>query len=343
MATSTINIGLNGFGIIGRLVYRLLDQEKGFKVKRINEPKFAAFCSLSDLEYLVQHDTVHHFYPIAPRSTLKGVEISAEKDVEKLDWKKIDVVIDATPHLRSYAELSRHLQQGARYVVKTSPFKGDLTQMQTLIPGINMQEMDVKKYHIFSAASCTTNCLAPLVKLVTDYCQQKGNEIRQIDFTTVHAYTNDQFVKDGYHSSDPCRGRDVCNIIETETGASKQITVIFPFLEGKIFGSCYRVPVADGSSLEFRVTTVNPLDLADFNPYVRQQAAGPLAGILRYETAPLVSGDCIDDLHSAIYLEALTRQFTPTRTKFAALYDNEFGYANRIVDVTKGIFKKKYM
>ncbi len=335
-ATPTLTVGLNGFGIIGRLIYRLLSRKECFTVRKINEPGFAAFYSMLDIDYLLQHDSVHRSSPC----TLHGVQVTTEREAEKMDWKGIDVVIDATPHLCSYAELGTHLQNGAKYVIRTSPFKGDLTHMQTLLPGINMQEMDIEKHRIFSAASCTTNCLAPLVKLIADYCRQKKNEVRQMDFLTVHAYTSDQFVKDGYHSSDPCRGRGVCNIIETETGASKQITVIFPFLEGKIFGSCYRVPVTDGSSLELRLTTESPLELYDFNCYVRQQAAGPLQGIVRYETAHLVSGDCIDDPHSAIYLEAFTRQFTPTRTKLAALYDNEFGYANRVVDLVKEIQRR---
>ncbi len=357
--TPTINIGINGLGIIGRLVYRLLQQEKEIKVDKINDPVFSSLRDHKSLEYLLQHDSVHRFHRAnrpqastrhSTASALEMVEITAEKDVEKLNWQDIDIVIDATPHLRSYTELSKHLQQGAGYVVRTSPLKGDLVQMQTILPGVNLPEMDVEKYKIFSAASCTTNCLAPLVKLVMDYCQQTGqpvsplmrNEVEQLDFVTVHAYTSDQLIKDGFHKADPCRGRDVYNIIGTETGASSQITVIFPSLLGKIFGSCYRVPVTDGSLLELRIMTTGQLDLAKFNEYVRQQAAGPLAGIVRYETAPLVSSDCIDDPHSAIYLEAFAEQLQTTKIRLVALYDNEFGYANRIVDLVKEIKKRKF-
>lgn len=368
--TPTINIGINGFGIIGRLVYRILQQEKEIKVDKINDPIFASLRRPQDLEYLLQHDSVHRFHrarhPQASplkASALEMTEITAEKEVEKLNWQDIDIVIDATPHLRSYPELNKHLQQGAGYVVRTSPLKGDLALMQTILPGVNLPEMDLEKYKIFSAASCTTNCLAPLVKLVMDYCRQAGqqisqqagqqtnqalnsgalnNEVEQMDFVTVHAYTSDQLIKDGFHKADPCRGRDVYNIIGTETGASSQIVVIFPALRERIFGSCYRVPVTDGSLLELRVSTTGQLDLAKFNEYVCQQAASSLAGILRYETAPLVSSDCIDDPHSAIYLEAFTEQLQTTKVKLVALYDNEFGYANRIVDLVKEIKKRKF-
>ncbi len=331
MATPQITtVGMNGLGIIGRLVYRLLSLEPAFRITKIND-----LMPRENLEYLLQHDSVHG----RSLATLRKVEVTAQKEVEQLDWSGIDIVIDATPHLRSYEELNRHRERGAKYVVKTSPLKKSHECTKTIIPGVNDAELDVRKYSIFSLASCTTNCVAPLVKGMLDYCRQYGNAVEEIDFVTVHAYTADQLLKDGFHQ-DLSRGRGVDNIIETETGASSQITVIFPELEGKIHGSCYRVPVADGSMLELRVRTTAELSLGEVNQYFQSLAGGSMNRILRYETAPLVSSDCLNDSHSCIYLEKSAAQLSSRKIKLTALYDNEFGYANRVVDITKSIHEK---
>lgn len=330
LTTPAINVGLNGLGIIGRLVYRLLSMEPAFRITKIND-----LMPRENLEYLLQHDSVHGRSSV----TLQDIEITARKEVEQLDWEGLDIVIDATPHLRTYEELNRHREQGAKYVVRTSPLKKSHEFTQTIIPGVNDAELDVRKYSIFSLASCTTNCLAPLVKGMLDYCRQYDNAVEEMDFVTVHAYTADQLLKDGFHQ-DLSRGRGVDNIIETETGASSQIKVIFPELEGKIHGSCYRVPVADGSVLELRVRTTAELSLSAVNQYFRGLAGGDMKRILSYETAPLVSSDCLNDSHSCIYLEKSAAQLSPQKIKLTALYDNEFGYANRVVDLVREIQRK---
>ncbi|MFA6460945.1 MAG: type I glyceraldehyde-3-phosphate dehydrogenase [Candidatus Woesearchaeota archaeon] len=328
-------VGINGFGTIGRLVYRMLSQSSEIQVAAIND-----LAPRESLEYLLRHDTNH-----GQRRdlTLNGVRITQKPDVKDLDWKGIDIVVDSTPHLRTYDQLSQHLERGARTVIRSSPLKGDKERMQTLVLGVNGDQLDVNRYSVFGMASCTTNCLAPLVKVVRDYCQGTGNEIIDLDFVTVHAYTADQAVKDAPHKSDPLRGRDVHNIIEAETGASSQIVVIFPELQGKIFGTAYRVPVSDGSSLELRVETSKDLNLAELNRYIAQMAKSPeMQGILSYETEPLVSGDCINNPHTGIYLEKAGAQIHSRKVKLGALYDNEYGYSSKLVDLIRLIKQQKF-
>jgi len=328
-------VGINGFGIMGRLIYSLLSNEKDIEVVKINDltPK-------EDLEYLLRNDSVHGR---RPDLNLNHVEVSNEEEVENLNWAEvgIDIVIDSTPHLKTYEQLSKHLQNGAKYVVRCSPFKQASEKMQTIVFGVNGNELDLKKYKIISMASCTTNCLAPLVKVMMDYCEKTGNEITDLDFVTVHAVTSDQLTRDSYHKSDPRRGRDSNNIIETSTGASSQITLLFPELDGKIFGTAYRVPVPDGSYLELRVETRAGINYKQVNEFFEYAAKkGGLAGILSYETEPLVSSDCINDSHTSIYLENSAAQINPKKIKISALYDNEFGYSSKIADLIRDITKQ---
>ena len=287
------------------------------------------------LEYLLRNDSVHG------RRTdlnLNNVEVSNEENVENLKWSGIDIVIDSTPHLTNYKLLSNHLQNGSEYVVRCSPFKQASENMQTIVLGVNGDKLDLDKYKIISMASCTTNCLAPLVKVVKDYCEKTGNEIIDLDFVTIHAITSDQLTRDSYHKKDLKRGRDSNNIIDSSTGASSQITLLFPELNGKIFGTAYRVPVADGSYLELRVETRAGIDIKKVNEFFEYAAKSEqFTGILSYETEPLVSSDCINDSHTSIYLEKSAEQINPNKIKICALYDNEFAYSCKIVDLIKEI------
>jgi len=328
-----VQVGINGFGVMGRLIYRLLDKHPLIDVVKINDlaPK-------STLDYLLKYDSVHGRFD----KGLENIEYSSESNPKNIFWQGVDIVVDSTPDLKTYEHLSKHLEQGAEYVIRTSPLGGNLEKTQTIIQGVNDNSLDLDNYRILSLASCTTNCLAPLVKLVKEFCQKTRNSVEDLDFVTVHAYTNDQAIKDSAHSSDLRRGRDVNNIIETGTGASSQIELFFPELKGKIFGTAYRVPVSDGSVLELRVKTRNGFSLEQFNNFVKLASENDLKNILRYETLPLVSSDCIDDAHTCIYLESAAQQLSNNKVKLGALYDNEFGYSSKIVDLIKLIEQKKF-
>jgi len=330
-----VRVGINGLGVMGRIVYRLLSREKGMDVVMVNDltPK-------EDLEYLLRNDSVHGR---DKDLSLEEVKVTSEEDHTKLDWKRlgVDIVVDATPHLKSYRDLSKHLQSGSEYVVRTSPLKGKLDETQTIVFGVNDNELDVEKYNVVGMASCTTNCLAPLVGVLLDYCDKTDNQIEDLDFVTVHAETSDQLTRDGYHPDSP-RGRGR-NIIETSTGASSQITLLFPELEGKIFGSCYRVPVSDGSHLELRVRTRDGIDIEEVNKFFAEAAGSEsLNGVLSYETDALVSGDCINDAHTCLYLENAAEQINDKKIKLGALYDNEFGYSSKIVGLVRKIKEEKF-
>lgn len=328
-------VGINGFGIIGRLVYRMLSHSSEIQVAAIND-----LAPRESLEYLLRHDTNH-----GQREdlSLKDVRVTQIPEVQDLNWGGIDIVVDSTPHLRTYDQLSQHLNSGARTVIRSSPLKGSKEKMQTIVLGVNGEQLEVEKYQIFGMASCTTNCLAPLVKVVMDYCQKTDNEVVDLDFVTVHAYTPDQTIKDMPHKSDLLRGRDVHNIIEAETGASSQIIVVFPQLAGKIFGTAYRVPVSDGSALEVRVETTKEINVVELNKYFAQAAQSQeMKGILSYKTEPLTSGDCLNDPHTCVYLEKAAAQISPRKVKLGALYDNEFGYSSKLVELIKILAERKF-
>lgn len=333
-----ILIGINGFGTMGRIIYRLLAGEKNIQVAKIND-----LAPRENLEYLLRNNSVHGR---RKDFSLEGVEVTQEKEAVHLDWRKfgVDIVIDSTPHLRSYQQLKQHLKNGANYVIRTSPIKKDkrsyVVETQTIVRGVNGGQLDLERYKVFSLASCTTNCLASLVKGVLEYLKKFGNDVKSMDFVTVHAYTAGQLIKDGLHRSDLRRGRGVDNIIETETRASSQITLLFPELREKIFGSAYRVPVSDGSLLELKVETEQEIHLSLLNQYLEELSTGKMKGILSYEKEALVSGDCIDDPHSCLYLERSAKQLDRRRVRLVALYDNEFGYSNRVVDLVKEIERR---
>jgi glyceraldehyde 3-phosphate dehydrogenase len=329
-----VQIGINGMGTIGKLVYRMLRPVSNINVVKVNDlaPK-------SSLEYLLKHDTVHGKW----HGQIQDFEYGNERNPCNIYWSEIDVVVDSTPNFNTFSDLSNHIEgSGECYVIRTSPLKGkNLDKTQTIIIGINDDQLDLKKYKVISMASCTTNCLAPMVKIVKQYCEKTGNVLEELDFVTVHAKTNDQANKDSYHS-DPGRGRDTNNIIETSTGASSQIGLFFPELKGKIHGTAYRVPVSDGSFLELRVKTKNPIDIKGVNATFKQASMNEFEDILSYETMPLVSSDCIGDKHTCVYLENSAQQLFNTKIKLGALYDNEFAYASKIVDLIKRVKKDVY-
>ncbi len=330
MASPAPRIAINGFGRIGRSVFRILSRREG--------PQIVALNDLADsrtLAYLTRFDTVHGRYPgtvtLANGRLQAGsqdVRLLSHIDPADLPWNElgVDVVIEATGKFRRRDEIARHLEAGAGRVILTVPAKDEIDA--TVVLGVN--DGDLEPHHrIISNASCTTNCLAPLAKVLhEEFGIVKGY------VTTVHAYTNDQRLADVPHS-DLRRSRAANeNIIPTTTGAARAVGQVLPDLEGKLDGIAMRVPVPDGSTVDLVVELEKRATCESINDAMRAAASRPpLEGILEYSEDPLVSSDIIANPHSAIFDALSTRVIAPNLVKVIAWYDNEWGYASRVVDL----------
>lgn len=326
----TPRIAINGFGRIGRSVFRILSQRKDVEVVAIND--------LTDdrtLAYLCRYDTVHGPYP-GPVALYDGrltagsqqPRLFAERDPGNLPWRemKVDVAIEATGQFRKRAEIARHLEAGAGRVILTVPAKDAIDA--TVVLGVN--DRDLRPEHrLISNASCTTNCLAPVVKVLNDeFGIVKGY------ITTVHAYTNDQRLADVAHK-DLRRSRAANeNIIPTTTGAARAVGKVLPELEGKLDGIAMRVPVPDGSIVDLAVELETEVTAAQINQAMQHAAENPLLrNVLEYTEEPIVSSDVIQNSHSAIFDSQATRVIGGTFAKVLTWYDNEWGYASRVADM----------
>jgi glyceraldehyde 3-phosphate dehydrogenase len=322
-------VAINGFGRIGRLFLRAV-------AKRAADLDVVAVNDLTDagtLAHLLKYDSVHGVWPGEVRAgegvlVFEGREIRAlaAADIGSLPWRElgVDVVVECTGLYTDRAQAARHLDQGARKVVISAPAKDpDLT----VVVGVNDADYDPARHHIVSNASCTTNCLAPLVKVLLDrFGVERGL------MTTIHAYTNDQRILDLPHK-DLRRARAAAlSIIPTSTGAARAIGLVLPELKGKLDGYAMRVPVPDGSVVDLALTLEQEATVDEINAAVREAAEGPLAGILRYTEEPLVSADIVGDPHSCIFDSALT-MVMGREAKLVAWYDNEWGFSNRLVDL----------
>ncbi|HEV8565838.1 MAG TPA: type I glyceraldehyde-3-phosphate dehydrogenase [Actinoplanes sp.] len=330
----TYRIAINGFGRIGRNYLRvLLGQDlsnSGLQVVAIND-----LFDAGTLAHLLEYDST--FGPL-------GVEVGHDDNALSVGWHSIptfsermpdvlpwadldvDLVIESTGRLRTRDEAALHLKAGARRVLISAPGKG---VDATLVPGVNAKDFDPVRHQIVSAASCTTNCVAPLAMVVHD-----AFGIERGYLTTVHAYTNDQNVLDGPHK-DPRRARAAAvNIIPTSTGAAKAVGLVLPQLAGRLDGVALRVPVVDGSISDLTLELATEVTAAQVNEAVAAAAGGSMRGIIRYTEAPIVSTDVIGDPASCIFDAALT-QARGRLVKVFGWYDNEWGYSNRLVDLTK--------
>ncbi len=255
----------------------------------------------------------------------------AVSDVKLLPWRElgVDVVMECTGHFTERAQAAQHMDQGAKKVVISAPAKDpDIT----VVMGVNDSDYDPARHDIVSNASCTTNCLAPVAKVLADTFG-----IEQGFMTTVHAYTNDQRILDLPHK-DLRRARAAAlSIIPTSTGAAKAIGLVIPELKGKLDGYALRVPVPDGSVVDFTVTLEKEVTADDINAAMKAAAEGPMAGVLKYTDEPVVSSDVVGDPHSSVFDSALT-MVMGRRAKVVAWYDNEWGFANRMVDISKLLF-----
>ena len=331
-----IRVGINGFGRIGRQVVRAA------KMQQIADLDFVAVNDLTDtktLAHLFKYDSVHRTYKGEVKAgdgsiSIDGDEMKvlAEKEPSKLPWKDlgVDIVLESTGRFTDASAAKKHIEAGAKKVVISAPAKGEDI---TIVLGVNETKYDPKKHQIVSNASCTTNCLVPMVKVVKDnFGFLRGSMV------TVHSYTNDQNVLDLPHK-DLRRARAAAlSIIPTTTGAAKATSLVIPELKGKIDGIAIRVPTPDVSLTDLAVVVEKTVTVEQVNDAFRKAASsGPLKGILAYTDEELVSSDFIGDPHSCILDGKSTNVVDGTLLKVSGWYDNEWGYSSRCVDLLRYI------
>jgi glyceraldehyde 3-phosphate dehydrogenase len=325
-----LKVAINGFGRIGRLVVRAAKQRKA-------NIDFVAVNDLTDantLAHLLKYDTVHRIWHEASSKAVDGklviagdsINVTAEKDPSKLPWKAlgVDVVLEATGKFSDRDKAAVHLEAGAKSVLVSAPSKGaDLT----FVMGVNDQLFDREKHKVFSIGSCTTNCLAPVAKVLED-----SFGIEHGFMTTIHAYTNDQNILDLPHK-DLRRARAAAmSMIPTSTGAAKAIAEVLPSLKGKLDGLAVRVPVQDGSLVDLVVKLKKKTTKDEINAAMKTAANGPLKGYLEYCEDPIVSNDVIGNPASSVFDSLSTLVMDGDMVKVMSWYDNEWGFSNRVVD-----------
>ena len=327
-------IAINGFGRIGRLILRAIaKQGADLEVVAVNDLTDAA-----TLAHLLKYDSIHGVWPGQIAHTEdslvfegKTIRVLSVKDIALLPWRElgVDVVVESTGLYTERAKAARHLDQGAKKVVISAPAKDpDIT----VVMGVNDAEYDSSRHHIISNASCTTNCLAPVAKVLVD-----SFGIEQGFMTTVHAYTNDQRILDLPHK-DLRRARAAAlSVIPTSTGAARAIGLVIPELKGKLDGYALRVPVPDGSVVDLSVTLAREATVDEINTAMKEAAQGSLAGVLEYTEEPIVGCDIIGNPHSAVFDSGLTIVMG-RQAKVVVWYDNEWGFSNRMVDLCCALF-----
>jgi glyceraldehyde 3-phosphate dehydrogenase len=332
-----IKVGINGFGRIGRGFLRAALEKKGFDIIAAND-----LTSEEALGHLMKYDTVMGRFD-GTVEVGKGfikvngdeIKILSERDPAKLPWGDlgVDIVIESTGFFRTREAADKHIAGGAKKVILSAPGKGG--DMLTVVLGVNDDDYDSSKHHIISNASCTTNCLAPLVKVVDE-----AFGIERGQMTTIHAVTNDQVMLDGPHK-DMRRARAACwNIIPTSTGAATAIGLVYPKAAGKLDGMAFRIPVMDASVVDMNVIVEKEATADSVNEaFKKASEKGSLAPYLAYLDEPLVSSDFIGDPHSCSFDSLLTKTIG-NLVKVVGWYDNEAGYSHRLVDLAKVVGDK---
>ena len=331
-----MRIAINGFGRIGRISLRTLLQKEGLEVVAIND-----LSDTATLAHLFKYDSVHRAFAGEVKAEAgkllingKSITVFTEKNPENLPWKdlNIDLVIESTGHFTSREGAQKHLIAGAKQVIISAPSADK--EVPTVVLGVNDAQIDFSS-PILSNASCTTNNVAPLVKVLDENWGVIDGSI-----TTVHSMTGDQNLHDAPHK-DLRRARAAsASIIPTTTGAAKAITTIFPHLEGKLGGAGIRVPVLNGSLTDFTCTLKKPATVAAINAAFKKAAENELKGILSYTEDPIVSVDILDNPHSCIFDAKLT-SVVGGLVKVVGWYDNEFGYSNRLAELAQRIAQAK--
>jgi glyceraldehyde 3-phosphate dehydrogenase len=331
-----IRIGINGFGRIGRNVLRASLGDPGLEFVAVND-----LTDAKTLAYLLQYDSVHGTLAATVEAREdailldgKTIRVLAKKDPKELPWKDlgVDIVVESTGRFTDREGANKHLSAGAKRVIVTAPSKdADVT----LVLGVNEQAYDPAKHTIVSNASCTTNCLAPVAKVLLDRFGIKHGVM-----TTIHSYTNDQQLLDLPHK-DLRRARAAAlSMVPTSTGAAKALHLVLPQLKGKLDGLAIRVPTPNVSIVDLSVETEQDCDVASVNAAFKQASQGPLKGILKYSEAPIVSIDQNGDPHSATLDAPLTIVSNRRMVKVLAWYDNEWGYSCRVRDLIKFLASK---
>jgi glyceraldehyde 3-phosphate dehydrogenase len=331
-------IGINGFGRIGRLVFRAINQHYPGKLE------IAAVNDLTDAKtnaHLLKYDSTYGIYPGKVEASADSIivdgnktRVIAERDPAKIPWKDlgIEIVLESTGLFTDATKAAAHLQGGAKKVIISAPATNEDI---TIVLGVNEDKYDAKKHNVISNASCTTNCIAPVVKVLNDrFGISKGL------LTTVHAYTNDQRLLDMYHK-DLRRARSAAlNIVPTTTGAAKAVALVIPEIKGKLHGIALRVPVPTVSLCDLVCNLNMEVTVEQINAAFREEAAGRLNGILEYCEEPLVSTDFKGNQNSSIFDSLQTLVLGGNMVKVIAWYDNEWGYSCRMADLALMLFSK---
>ena len=337
-----IRVAINGFGRVGRGVMRAAyAQSAPLEIVAVND-----VADTATLAHLLRYDSVYGTFPAAVE-VLDGdlvvdghtIRALAEKSIAELPWRQlgVDVVIESTGKFRTRAQAAEHLDAGARKVIVSAPGRGPEPLDATVVLGVNFDDVyDPEHHHIISNASCTTNCLAPIAKVL-----HQAIGIRHGLMTTVHAYTADQNLLDGPHK-DLRRARAAAlNLVPTSTGAATAVGLVIPELDGRLAGFAIRVPTPTGSLVDLTVEAERATTVEEVNAAMRDAAvSGPLHGVLRYTEDPIVSSDVVGSPYSSIFDAGLTSVIDGTQVKVVAWYDNEWGYSSRLVDLAARVMER---
>jgi glyceraldehyde 3-phosphate dehydrogenase len=334
----TTRIGINGFGRIGRQVYRVIREryDKEIDVVAVND-----IGRIKIMTHLLKYDSNYGRFPgeVVPRedgfvASGDEVKVLAERDPARLPWSKlgVDIVVESTGLFRQRDKAQLHIQAGAKKVIITAPGK---QEDLTIVLGVNEKMYDPAKHHVLSNASCTTNGLAPVAKVLFDrFGIEKGI------LTTIHSYTNSQRLLD-LESEDPRDARAAAlNIVPSETGAAKAVGLVIPQLKGKFTGMAFRIPTSTVSVVDFTAVLSKNATAEEINAAVKEYAEGPMKGILAYSEEPLVSTDLKGDAHSSIFSAPDTLSIGGNLAKVIAWYDNEWGYSVRVADLVHYVIEK---
>lgn len=327
-----IKIGINGFGRIGRLVYRIAAGREDIEVVAVND-----LVPAPNLSYLVRYDSTHGRFGKTVVDTDDGWEVDgvrtrcfAERDPAKLPWGDlgVDYVLESTGVFTTFDGAIKHVTAGAKRVLISAPTKTP-DQVPTIAYKVNHETYNPEAHKVVSNASCTTNCLAPVAKVIAD-----NFGLAEGLMTTVHAATATQPTQDGPSKKDLRGGRNAyTNIIPASTGAAKAVALCIPELAGKLTGMAFRVPTADVSAVDLTFRTDKPTSIAEISAAMKAAADGPMSGVLGYTEDPVVSSDFISDPRSSIYDAKAAIELNDRFFKIVSWYDNEFGYASRCIDM----------
>jgi glyceraldehyde 3-phosphate dehydrogenase len=335
----SVRVAINGFGRVGRALFRSAhERDAAIEIVAIND-----ITDVATLAALLRHDSVYGRFPGTIEEgdralVIDGneVRVLAEPDPAKLPWGElgVDVVMECTGHIRTRSGAAKHLAAGARKVIISAPAKGDEPADATVVLGVNFDEAyDPANHHVITNASCTTNCLAPVAKVLHETVG-----IRHGLMTTIHAYTADQNLLDGPHTDLRRARAGGVNLVPTSTGAAKALGMVIPELEGKLHGYAVRVPIPTGSLIDLTVEAEQQTSVAEVNAAFAGQAdTGALEGILAYSEEPLVVTDIVGSPYSAIFDAPLTSVIDGTAVKVVAWYDNEWGYSTRMVELAERV------